>query len=250
VIFIYTEQYSEKLMTAEEAVKCIKSGDWVDYGFLLTQPIALDIALAARKEELSDIKIRGLMHLRPLEVLKCDPHQEVFTYNSWFFSALERKINSNGGCFFTPMVFRNKPLYYERYLDVDVTMLTVGPMDKHGYFNLSVNNSACRAIANKAKIVILEVNNKMPRALGGCNEHIHISKVDYIVEGPNLDLIFLPPTQPTETDQKIANFVMQEIVDGACIQLGIGGMPNLVGSMIVDSDLKELGCQLSVKMIT
>lgn len=239
---MYAKQYSQKLTTATQAVKHIQPGDWVDYGFVQTQPIALDKALAARKDELSDIKVRGLMMLRPLEIINCDPGREVFTYNSWFFSGGERKLHTQGSCFFTPMLYRNKPQYYQKFLDVDVAMLSVTPMDAHGYFNLSVNNSACRAIADKAKKVILEINSKLPRALGGCNEHIHISEVDYIVEGENPDLIILPPGNTTETDRKIAGFVMEEIIDGACIQLGIGGMPNLVGSMIADSDLKELSC--------
>jgi butyryl-CoA:acetate CoA-transferase len=239
---MYTKQYSEKFKTAEEAVKIIKSGDWVDYGFSQSQPIALDKALAARKSELSDVKVRGSMLSRPLEIVNCDPKRDVFTYNSWFFNGLERKANSNGSNFFTPMLFRNEPRLYERYLDVDVAMLTVTSMDKHGYFNFSISNSASRAILNKAKIVILEINNKLPRALGGCNEHIHISEVDYIVEGPNFEPIILPKMDSTDVDRKIASLVMPEIIDGACIQLGIGGMPNLVGSLIAESDLKELGC--------
>lgn len=239
---MYEKEYRQKLKTAEEAVKDIKPGAWIDYGFVQTHPVALDKALAARKEELTDIKVRGLMLLRPIEILNCDPNQEVFTYNSWFFSGGERKLSAAGSCYFTPMLYRNKPSYYQRYLDVDVAMLTVTPMDRHGYFNLSVNNSACRSIASKAKRIMLEINTKLPRALGGSNEHIHISEVDCIVEGPNLDPIVLPATVPTEVDRKIAGYVMEEISDGACLQLGIGGMPNLVGSMIADSDLKHLGC--------
>jgi acyl-CoA hydrolase len=97
------------------------------------------------------------------------------------------------------------------------------------------------SICDVARIVVAEVNTSVPKCLGGIRESIHISDIDYIVEGNNEPLIELPPTPFSETDNKIARLVLQEIEDGACLQLGIGAMPNAIGSMIAQSDLKDLG---------
>ncbi|KKM10022.1 4-hydroxybutyrate CoA-transferase [Clostridiales bacterium PH28_bin88] len=239
----FMDEYRQKLRTPEEAVKVIKSGDWVDYDFGHAHPVVLDKALAARKDELRDIKVRGCLALRPLEIVNVDPKREVFTYSSWHFSGYERKLHDQGLCNYIPMIFRNKPLFYRKSLEVDVAMISVTPMDQHGYFNFSLTNTASKAITEKAKIVIVEVNEKLPRALGGQEESIHISEVDYIVEGDNPDLPVLPPPEPTEIDKKIASLIVEEIEDGSTIQLGIGGMPNTVGTLIAESDLKDLGCQ-------
>ena len=121
-------------------------------------------------------------------------------------------------------------------------MLLVAPMDEHGYFNSGPSASHTMAVCEGAEKIIVEVNKNMPRCLGGFEEGIHISKVDYIVEGDN------PPIgelggggAATEVDQAVAKLIVEEIPDGACLQLGIGGMPNAVGSLIAESDLKDLG---------
>lgn len=238
---MFMEEYKKKLTTPEEAVKVVKSGDWIDYGFCLTTCDVLDKALASRKEELQDVKVRGGLAMNPLEIIKVDPKREVFTYSSWHFSGYERKMHDMGLCNYIPMVYRNKPLFYRNHLDVDVAMLQVPPMDKHGYFSFSLSNSASRAIIEKAKIVILEINRKLPISLGGQEETIHISEVDYIVEGTNQGLFELPASAPSEIDVKIAGMIVEQIEDGSTIQLGIGGLPNSVGSMIAKSDLKDLG---------
>jgi acyl-CoA hydrolase len=113
-------------------------------------------------------------------------------------------------------------------------------MDAHGYFNFSLANSFSRAICDKAKTVILEVNPNLPVCLGGREEAIHISEVDAVVEA-DWSIPELPAIEPSQTDRKIATLIMGEIEDGSCLQLGIGGMPNAVGSMIARSNLKNLG---------
>jgi acyl-CoA hydrolase len=113
-------------------------------------------------------------------------------------------------------------------------------MDAHGYFNFSLANSFSRAICDKAKTVILEVNPNLPVCLGGREEAIHISEVDAVVEA-DWNIPELPAAAPSEMERKIAALIMGEIEDGSCLQLGIGGMPNAVGSMIARSSLKDLG---------
>lgn len=235
------EQYLQKLRTPEEAVRVIKSGDWVDYTSNVCFPSLLDAALARRKEELTDVKIRGNLIFGPIQTVECDPAREHFVYNSWHCSGYERKLCDKGLCNYIPMIFRNVVPYYRHFLTVNVAMMCVTPMDKHGYFNLSCAAGIAKGILEKADIVILEINEHLPRILGGFDESIHISEVDYVVEGEHAPLPQFPIAPPTEEDVKIADMIVPHIVDGATLQLGIGGMPNVVGARLAESDLKDLG---------
>lgn len=237
----YESEYRAKLTTAEEAVKVVKNGDYVDYGLGLGMPDLLDQALAKRKEELKDIKIRSMYSMRPVAVVESDPKRETFTYSTWQLSGQDRAYFDKGLCNYNAGVYRYQPLYYRRYLQVDVAMIMVSPMDDQGYFSFSFINSSQKAACDKAAIVILEVNQQMPRVFGGYDDRIHISEVDYIVEGRGTPLAEIPPILPTETDRRIAEQIMPFVEDGANIQLGIGGMPNVIGMMIAQSDLKDLG---------
>lgn len=142
----YISEYKSKLRTPEDAVKIVKSGDWVDYVTALGMPILLDRALAKRKDELFDVKIRGNLLFGPIEVVECDPSQEHFIYNSWHCSSYERKLCDRGLCYYIPMIFRNITAYYRNFLDVNVAMMCVTPMDEHGYFNLSTSTGVAKGI--------------------------------------------------------------------------------------------------------
>lgn len=235
------EEYRAKLRTSEQAVRAVKSGDWVDYTTSLGFPILLDAALAKRRDELTDVKIRGNLLFGPIQTVECDPTREHFCYNSWHCSGYERKLCDKGLCNYIPMIFRNVVPYYRHFLTVNVAMMCVTPMDKHGYFNLSCATGVARGILEKADIVILEVNERLPKIYGGFDESIHISEVDYVVEGEHPPLPQFPIAPPTEEDVKIADLIVPHIVDGATLQLGIGGMPNVVGARLAESDLKDLG---------
>ena len=235
------EQYRKKLRTPEAAVRAVKSGDWVDYTSNVCFPPLLDAALAKRRDELSDVKIRGNLIFGPIQTVECDPSREHFLYNSWHCSAYERKLCDRGLCNYIPMIFRNVVPYYRHFLTVNVAMMSVPPMDKHGYFNLSCAAGIARGILEKADIVILEVNEHLPRILGGFDEFIHLSEVDYVVEGPHDPLPQFPAAEATEEDRKIAEQIVPFVRDGATLQLGIGAMPNVVGTLLAQSDLKDLG---------
>ena len=237
----FMSEYRAKLRTPEEAVQAVKSGDWVDYTSNVCFPTLLDAALAKRKEELTDVKIRGNLLFGPIRTVECDPDREHFIYNSWHCSGYERKLCDRGLCNYIPMIFRNVTAYYRHFLTVNVAMMCVTPMDKHGYFNLSCAAGIARGILETADIVILEVNENLPRIFGGFDESIHISEVDYVVEGPHEPLPQFPIAKPTEEDVKIADLIVPHIVDGATLQLGIGGMPNVVGARLAQSDVRDLG---------
>ena len=120
-------------------------------------------------------------------------------------------------------------------------MIQVAPMDKHGFFNFGPNASHLAAVCERARTIIVEVNENMPRCLGGFENGIHISKVDHIVQGENPSIAELGAGAPSDIDKAVAKLIVEQIPNGACLQLGIGGMPNAVGSMIAESDLKDLG---------
>lgn len=236
----YASLYKAKLVSPDEAVKVVKSGDWVDYGSFTGQTVALDKALAARKEELRDVKIRAVCRMGVPEVVKADPSSEHFIYNNWHFSGVDRKLHDQGLCYYIPLLYHEAPGLYRDVCDVDVAMISVSSMDEHGCFNFGPQVSHHRAACEKAKIVILEVNPNIPRCLGGAEEFIHISQVDYLVEANGL-LASIPSGKSSEIDNSIATLIMNELEDGCCIQLGIGGMPNAVGEMIAQSGLKDIG---------
>ena len=237
----YLAQYREKLCTPEQAVQAVKSGDWVDYTVALGFPALLDAALANRRDELKDVKIRGNLIFGPLKTVECDPEREHFYYNSWHCSGYERKLCDMGLCNYIPMVFRNVVPYYRNFLTVNVAMMAVPPMDKHGYFNLSCSTGVAKGILEKADIIILEVNEHLPRILGGFDESIHIDQVDFVVEGQHSPLPQFPIAAATPEDTQIAEQIVPMIPSGATIQLGIGSMPNVVGALLAQSDLKDLG---------
>ena len=233
--------YRSKLTTADEAVKVIKSGDWVDYGFCATHPRVLDEALARRAPELEDVKVRGGIALWEPAIFDIEDPVRHIIYNSHHTGGFERKHIDTGACFYEPMRYSELPRYYYDHINPpDVAMFQVAPMDRHGYFNFGVSASHLKAICDTAKTVIVEVNQNMPRCLGGFGESVHITDVDMIVEGRNDPMGQLLSADPTEIDKAVAKQVVERIPNGACLQLGIGGMPNAVGKLLCESDLKDM----------
>ncbi|QGT99644.1 4-hydroxybutyrate coenzyme A transferase [Candidatus Syntrophocurvum alkaliphilum] len=235
-------EYQNKLVLAEEAVQVIESGDWIDYGFGLTGPYELDKALARRKDELFNVNIRNTLGLWPHFSIDSDPTGEHFTLNTWHFSSAAREFYSKGLAYYIPMKFNELPMLTRNdCIPARVFMASVSPMDNHGFFSFGVGAAGNMASIENAEYVILEVNENIPRVLGGNQENIHISQVNFVVEGPNPELLTLPATEPSETDKKIAQNIIHKLYDGCCIQLGIGGIPSAVGNLVAQSDLKDLG---------
>lgn len=237
----YKQEYISKLRSADEAVKLVRSGDWVDYATAGIFPILCDEALAKRKDELEDIKVRGLIIWDPIKILEADPNGDTFTYNSFHMLGGERKYCDKGQAFFIPMLYRNLPSYYRKNLEVNVAMLQVTPMDEEGYFSFSCFGANERAVLDVADKIIVEVNDKLPRVFGIENK-VHISEVDAIVEATHEKFAGIPLGKAKDVDITIAKQVIERISDGACIQLGVGAMPDVIGTMIAEeSDLKNLG---------
>lgn len=238
----YAAEYRRKLVDVDEVMKIIKSGDIVNYGEFVMNSEYLDEGLARRVEELENVNIRTTTCPFQPQAVLADPERKHFIYNDIHMSAASRKLHDRNLCNYIPFTYHEAPSFYDRsYVEPDVALIKTRPMNKHGYFNLGTSVSFTPNICNRAKKVIVEVNESVPFCLGGNQEALHISEIDYIVEGDNRPLIELPEVPVTDVDRKIADIVLNEIEDGACLQLGIGGMPNVVGSLIAQSDLKDLG---------
>ena len=234
--------YKSKLTTAAEAVKLVKSGDWVDYTWCTNHPIELDKALAARQNELEDVKVRGGVTMWMPEIAKADDAGDHFAWHSWHCSGIDRKIMSKGMGWFSPMRYSELPRFYRENLDpVDVVMMQVPPMDEHGNFSLSLAPSHLYDMCARAKHIIVEINENLPVVYGLNKTEVNIADVTYVVEGNNPAIPELGSVPPTDVDRTVANLIVPEIPNGACLQLGIGGMPNTVGALIAESDLKDLG---------
>lgn len=226
---------------AEAAAALVKSGDWVDYGINTAQPDLFDRALAARKDELRGVKIRSCLALSPRAVVDADPNGEAFTMLSWHFGGWERKQSDAGRIHYIPMNFGESPDYYRRFVNrVDVACIKTAPMDENGYFNFGASVTYLKALTERAKTLIVETSPSVPRVFGS-QEAVHASEVDFVIEGDPSPLPEVTNAPASEIDKTVARFIASEIEDGACLQIGIGGMPNAVCSMLKDAGVRDLG---------
>lgn len=235
-------------ITAAEAAALVKSGDWLDYGAITAQPDAFDAALAARAAELRGVGIRNCLSVRPRAVLEADPMGEHFQWFSLHFSGYDRKKHDAGISHYIPVNLGEIPDYYRRFIDpIDIAILKTRPADANGFFNFGNANLWHRAVVERARIVIVETNPNIPLGHGEQNG-IHAGEVDFIIEGDGASVAELPSAAPTEVDRAVGRLIANEIEDGACLQIGIGGMPNAVCSQLLHSGQTDLG--IHTEMLT
>lgn len=237
----FMDVYKSKLVTADEAAKLVKSGDWVEYAATINSAHDFDEALSKRKDELWDVKIRCDIGAYYHYTAEADPTGEHFVWSAWHTAGYDRRYIGKNLYHCPQNLHENPKMTSQECIPTNVAVIMVTPMDKHGYFNFGASAVSCWAMIETAQTVIMEVNENMPRCLGGFKEAVHISQVDYVIEGKNVPLFTLPIAEPNEIDKKIASFILERMYDGNCIQLGIGGVPNAVGKMVAQSDLKDLG---------
>ncbi|MFO1007991.1 MAG: acetyl-CoA hydrolase/transferase C-terminal domain-containing protein [Planctomycetaceae bacterium] len=228
-------------ISATAAAALVRSGMWLDYGVSLCQPDVFDRALADRKDELTNVKIRACLSMRPRAVLEQDPEGDHFHWFSWHFSGYDRKQHDKSRCNYLPLNLGEAPDYYRRFIDpVDIVILKTCPPDQDGFFNFGPTNMWHRAIVERARMVIVEITRGLPYVFGE-NNGVHLSEVDYIIEGDHAPAPELPNPPPSEVDRAVAQRIAAEIEDGACLQVGIGGMPNAVCGLLLESGVKDLG---------
>ena len=230
--------YQQKCITPTQAASLVAKGDRISYGLGCSGPYDIDLALGARAKELEGVEVVATTIIRPKPYAiytESDSNDQV-RFVSAHFSGLDRKMNKDGRCWFLPILFNELPKYWT---DIDKLIIQVHPMDKWGNFNIGPQASDLRGLMRAAKMIIVEVNENMPRALGYETE-LNLADVDYIVEGSNPPIPEIPGKPATDTDNKIADIVVSMIENGSTLQLGIGGLPSAIGSKLAASDVKDL----------
>jgi acyl-CoA hydrolase len=232
----WLDQYRSKLRSAEEAVRLIESGDRVYYGGNAAIPMGLVRALADRYEELENVQLSHVLLLGedPLSRPEMEGH---FRHNSLFVGPADRAAVNAGRADYVPIFLHQIPrLIYEEIIPLDAAMVMVSPPDEHGFMSFGVETLANRAACMKAKKVIAQVNEKVPRVLG--DSFLHVNRVHAVVEHTE-PLPELRPHAITDVEREIGRQVRGLIHDGATIQMGIGGIPDAVYESL--DGLQDLG---------
>lgn len=224
----YQKMYQEKLTTPDKIARQVQSG-WLlgmDTATSQTPAIMTAIAEHIRNSDITGVKVQALLDAYPFEFYTDPTLAGKMTGYSWFSSSAARKAVNAGYADIIPAYYRDFPTRIRTEYDYDAVCVEVAPMDRHGYFSLALNGSYIDAMLDKTKRIFLEVNDRQPRGL--CGSLIHISQVDAIVEY-NHDLPVLPPVQLDEVSKTIGGLIAERIPDGACLQLGIGAIPDATG---------------------
>lgn len=224
----YKAIYAEKLTTAEKLAECLQSGWVIGTDAAPGQPDAILAAFAekVRCSDTTDVKVHTMLDAIPMDFYADNSLFGKMTGMSWFSSGGARKAINGGYADLFPAYYRDIPGHMRTNYDYDAFCIQVSPMDSHGYFSLGCIGSYSEAMIDKAKRIFVEVNEKQPRALTAIQ--LHVSQVDAIVENTH-DLPTLPSPVLDETSITIGNIIAEQICDGACIQLGIGAIPDATG---------------------
>lgn len=241
---MYHTEYQKKLTTPESAVKAIGEGDMLVHGLTMAEPPALLRAVAAR------LRSGGLKRLRTFSVLPLahasstvlvpDLIDCVEAY-SGFVSARTRGLVKTGLNYFIPNHLHQVPRLLSEFIGVDACITMVSPMDEAGYFSFGTANDFTSTAARAARLSIVEVNRHMPRVFG--DSLLHVSEVDAIVENHEPIPDFHKAEERPE-DEIIGNIIAEMVPDGACLQLGIGSLPNAVAKHLEGH--KDLGIHTEV----
>lgn len=241
----FQEMYQAKRKSPEEVAMYVKSGDVCACPTGLEEPTAICEAVAARAMR---GELTGVVHHATLSV-KGGPFMKPelkgkYDYVSWFTGGPGRKGIQEGIHTHIPNNYSTIPgLWRDVQPRLDVFYAEVSPMDKHGYFSCPMAGAEVVAMREKASIILLDVNDQMPRVMGDCL--IHISQVTALCESSRPLLVLNNPPL-SDDDKKIGQMIADEVCDGATLQLGIGGIPNAVGVLLKDK--KDLG--LHTEMFT
>lgn len=223
----FSKVYQSRIVTAEEAVRKIKSGDRVFLTGNCSVPQKILSALVNYAPELHDVEICQALSVGPADYVGSDMigHLRV---NTMFISANIRKAVQEGRADFTPVLLSEFTLLFKnKVLPLDVALVHVSPPDEHGFCSLGVEVGLTKSPAESAKIIIAEVNQQMPRTLG--DSFIHVSRLNYIVPVDyQLAELAMAEEGVTETSEKIAGHIAELIPDGATMQMGIGAIPDTV----------------------
>lgn len=233
----WTKQYRDKVVTADEAVQAVQSGNRIFLTGNCSVPKKVLGALVNRAQELEDVEINQALTIGSADYVSPDMEGHL-RVNTMFISHNTREAVHEGRADFTPVLLSEFPLLFkENHLPVDVAFVHLSPPDEHGYCSFGVEVGLSKSPAESAEIIIAEVNEKMPRTLG--DSFIHVNALDYIVP-VSYTLPELPMGGGTsDTVQTIAGHIAELIPDHATMQMGIGAIPDAVLEYLYDK--KDLG---------
>lgn len=239
----WKEMYKSKLGSAEDAVKLIKDGELIASASINGQPPMIVDALVRRMAEggIKDARFIFSLSVRPTSlhnpelIEKCEQNNN--SLDTMYAGPMERYFLAQGSYSYVPHRLADGPLMTAR-VGLDAALITVSPMDKHGFFSTGLNPEYIYGFIrrNPGCKILAEVNQNMPRTFG--NNHFHISELSAVVEN-DIPLFELPEIPITEADEMIGKYIADMVPDGSCLQLGIGGMPNAVAKNLMDK--KDLG---------
>ncbi len=234
--------YNERLTTAEEAVKDVRSGDTVFPSHAAAEPKYLIQALMKRKDELKDVKIWQGLNIGDAEYAQPE-YEGSFINSSCFSGAKNRKCIQDGRGWFTPMSFSSEPrAIREGYVNCDVFLSTITPPDSNGYCCFGISVDISRACLETARTKIGLVNPNMPRTCG--DTLVHVSEFDWFVEAdvPLYELAKIDDSDPVV--EQIGQNIADLIEDGSVLQMGQGKIPNAILKCLKDK--KDLGIHTEV----
>ncbi|OLN25500.1 acetyl-CoA hydrolase/transferase family protein [Desulfosporosinus metallidurans] len=231
----WKNNYLERIVTPEQAVLHIKSGDRVVIGHACGEPPSLIEALVNRAPDLNSVEVVHMVAMGPAKYAQ-PGMEESFRHNALFIGSSTRKAFEEKRADFTPCFFSEIPrLFKNNILPVDVALIQITPPDEQGYCSFGISVDYTQAATECAKLVIAQVNSYMPRT-GGAK--IHLDKINFIVEKDE-PLIELKPPKIGEVEKAIGENVAELVQDGATLQLGIGAIPDAV--LLFLKEKKDLG---------
>ncbi len=231
----WAQVYRDRRCSAEEAVQAIQSGMRVFLTGNCSVPQVVLRALVERAHSLSNVEIVQVLTIGPADYVAPEMAGHI-RVNTLFISANVRQAVQEGRADFTPVFLSEIPGLFRSELPLDVALIHVSPPDEHGFCSYGVEVGVTKTAAEVAKIVIAEVNPRMPRTLG--DSFIHVSKIDHIVE-VDYPLPEFRMGEPSPMQQAIGRHIADLIEDGSTLQTGIGGIPDAVLQYL--GDKKDLG---------
>ena len=228
--------YSSKLVTVNEALAKIKSGDVVTVGLACSEPVEFMTNMHTIAGKVEDITITNCLPMVMGEYITNPEYLSTFKIDSWFFTPALRKLAPTGRVSFVPNHLHLAVRQRNAQVKTNVFCILATPPDENGYFTYSCSNGLEADMAAAADMVILEISPNVPKTCG--DNKIHFDKVDFVFESNGGPAIF-PDGEVTEKDRIIGRILADYVNDGDCIQIGIGGIPNAVCEELMHK--KDLG---------
>ena len=236
--------YSSKIISVEKALAMVKDGDHIVTGMAAAE--AHDFFMDIHKiidRGVKDVTVSNCLPMAEGKYLTDPDYIGKINVNAWFYTPQLRRNHAIDAVSYIPNHLHNAGLKRRSHLKTNIFICNASMPDKHGYMSISLSATYERAMRENADLVILEINPNVPRAFG--DVEVHINDVNYVIE-TNYQIPEVPDAEPTELDFKIGKMVADEINDGDCLQLGIGGMPNAIAKSLYDK--KDIG--IHTEMLT